>query len=164
MVLCAKPLHFQPKCRDCGASVYFSCSCDSKVFFDELGEPWIEQDCERRWARGLKRRKSMGGGVQVELSPGVTATRPPDVANGWRIDPSVLVAARQNERLRTRNPIESVPGAEWSVHVTGVVRELDRDVDVYGALGLPRTKWARDSSAIWVREHGTASQCMSLSR
>lgn len=37
---------FPTRCRECGASVfYFSCSCGSKVFFDELGLPWPVHDC-----------------------------------------------------------------------------------------------------------------------
>lgn len=34
------------RCSSCGQSVYFlSCNCGSKVFVDELGQPWIIHGC-----------------------------------------------------------------------------------------------------------------------
>jgi hypothetical protein len=38
---CIKVKLFPTKCKYCGESIfYFECKCGSKVFFDNLGEPW----------------------------------------------------------------------------------------------------------------------------
>ena len=138
---------FPTKCSKCGDDVFFfSCTCGSRVFFDELGWPWPEHDCrfsrsDRRWAKGRPRTKLSGGGVRVEISEGVTATRPGERhPRPWNIDPAVVMAARRDARSREQKPIESVPpGAEWTVEIIGVVREVDTLVDVYRRLKLPRT-------------------------
>ena len=138
---------FPTKCRHCGDDVFFfSCTCGSRVFFDELGWPWPEHDCgfsrsDYRWARGRPRTTLGGDGVRVELSDGVTATRPPEGRpKHWNIDPEVVAAAKRDARSRERHPIESVPpGAQWTVEITGIIREIDRRVDVYRRLRLPRT-------------------------
>lgn len=137
---------FPMKCTNCGDEVfYFSCNCGSKVFFDELGPPWPVHDCafsksDRDWARSRPKRKFGSGGVQVDLSPGVTATRPPEIAFEWHIDPVVEHRERNNARSRKLHPIESVPpGADSSVEIAGVVREVRWHVDVYASLKVPRT-------------------------
>ncbi len=39
---------FKTQCRLCHQTVFFfSCSCQSAVFFDSLGHPWPEHDCTR---------------------------------------------------------------------------------------------------------------------
>ena len=138
---------FPTKCKNCGDKVfYFACSCGSKVFFDELGWPWNEHDCDfsksdREWAQSRPRKKDGAGGVQVKLLPGVTATRPPDPpGEGWNIDPGVKDEEARRARSRQRNPIEAVPpGAERTVEITGVVTELAIPVDVYRSLKISRT-------------------------
>ena len=137
---------FPTKCTRCGDRIfYFSCNCGSKVFFDDLGPPWPVHDCafsksDRDWARSKPKRKFGDGGVQVDLSPGVTATRPPDVVSDWHIDPTIEQRERRNAKSRKRQPIESVPpGAERHVEIAGVVREVRWGVDVYASLKIPRT-------------------------
>ena len=138
---------FPTKCGNCRDDVFFfSCTCGSRVFFDELGGPWLEHECafsasDRRWAQGRRRTKFPGGGVRVEISDGVTAIRRGERRRrSWNIDPEVAAAAKREARSRESNPIESVPpGRDWTGEVTGVVRELDRRVDVYRRLKLPRT-------------------------
>ena len=40
---------YPTKCRDCGMRVFFfSCSCQSAVFFEALGHPWPEHACAAR--------------------------------------------------------------------------------------------------------------------
>lgn len=37
------------RCGDCRQEVfYWGCTCGSRVFFDQLGEPWLEHDCARK--------------------------------------------------------------------------------------------------------------------
>lgn len=142
-----RTLTFPTKCSNCGDEVFFfSCTCGSRVFFDELGWPWPEHDCalsgsDRLWAQGRPRTKLTGGGVDVEISDGVTAIRREERRDrSWNIDPEVAAAAKREARSRERNSIESVPpGADWTVEITGIVRELDRRVDVYRRLRLPKT-------------------------
>src|SRR5688572_29340722 len=47
------------RCGDCGAGVYYwSCTCGSKVLFDELGDPWPIHQCTH--AESSSRRRSKG--------------------------------------------------------------------------------------------------------
>ena len=139
---------FPAKCKSCGDEIFhFSCSCGSKAVFDELGWPWPEHCCkfsrsDWKWARSRPRKKFGDGGVQVEISDQITATRPPDSpSRAWNIDPSVVDEAKRNVHSRQRNPIEAVPpGGNWAVEIIGVVRELERQLDVYRFLKLPRTE------------------------
>ena len=138
---------FPTKCKKCGDKVYyFACGCGSKVFFDELGWPWNEHCCEfsksdRDWASSRPRRKDGAGGVQVELSPGVTATRPSHApGEGWNIDQAVAREEERRAKSRRRNPIEAVPpGADWEVQITGVMTEISPHVDVYQFLKISPT-------------------------
>lgn len=139
---------FPAKCGKCGDDVYFfSCTCGSRVFFDELGSPWPVHDCrfstsDRRWAQGRPRMNLDGGGVRVEISDGVTAMRPAEGRPvGWNIDLAVVDEARREAQSREHNPIESVPpGANWKEEIIGVLRELDSSVDVHRRLGVPKTE------------------------
>ena len=139
---------FPAGCSKCGDYVFhFSCSCGSKAIFNELGWPWPEHCCEfsrsdLKWARSRPRKKLGDGGVEVEISHGLTATRPPDTpATDWNIHPSVVAVEKRNENSRRRNPIEAVPpGGDWDVEITGVIREVTRKRDVYEFLKMPRTE------------------------
>lgn len=40
---------YRTRCSDCRETVFFfSCSCQSAVFFDSLGHPWPEHVCTKR--------------------------------------------------------------------------------------------------------------------
>ena len=138
---------FPTKCRHCGDDVFFfSCSCGSRVFFDELGPPWPVHDCkfsrsDQRWALGRTRTKRGDGSVRVEISDGVTATRPAERPRQiWNIHSSVVEAEERNARSREDDPIEMVPpGAERTTDVIGVIREIDHHVDAYQRLDVPPT-------------------------
>ena len=142
---------FPTTCNHCGDAVFFfSFTCGSRVFLDDLGWPWPEHDCafsksDRQWAQGRRRTKLPGGGVCVEISDGVTATRPGERRGGsWNLDPEVAEVVKREVRLRESHPIERVPpGADWTVEVVGVVRELNHPVDVYQYLKLPRTAMSK---------------------
>ena len=121
-------------CRGCGEPVfYFRCDCGSAVFFDALGEPWPEHDCETSWARNLTRSTDDSGAINVQLSPGVTVRRPPS----GTIDPDV--AKRGVRRHARQDPIKRIDPDRTSVEATavGVLREKHPVVDVADALKLP---------------------------
>ena len=122
------------KCPSCSQPVFFfQCDCGSKVFFDKLGEPWPVHDCDTAWARSLKRKRGPSGSVTVEIAEGITAYRPPEGPI------SVEVVSQAKRRQIQRDPIVAVPPSTGRerVHVTGVVRELRKDVDVIESLKLP---------------------------
>ena len=132
-------------CRNCGDRVFFfSCTCGSQVLFDELGEPWPVHDCEfsrsdQRWAQSRKKTRLRDGGLQVELSDAVTATRP-SLAPPSERRHGTGASAEQKPHASFQQAIESVPpGADWTVEVAGIIRELDPAVDVYRRLKLARS-------------------------
>lgn len=45
---------FPTRCPDCKMAVFFfSCNCGSKVYFDDLGDPWPKHYCNKRNIREL---------------------------------------------------------------------------------------------------------------
>ena len=138
---------FPTKCSNCGDAVFFfSCTCGSRVLFDQLGWPWPEHDCQfsrsdQAWARSRHTTRLGDGGVRVELSSDVTVTRPAERRRRrWDIDPAVADRARRDARSRECHPIESVPpGAGLTEEIVGVIRAMERNVDVYRRLEVPRT-------------------------
>src|SRR5690606_17686842 len=65
------------KCPHCKEPVFFfSCDCGSKVFFDDLGDPWPIHDCDTSWTRSLNRMRGGDGTITVQLADGVTIRRP----------------------------------------------------------------------------------------
>ena len=124
---------YPTKCLGCSEPVFFfRCDCGSAVFFDALGEPWPEHDCETSWTRNLTRWKDSSGAINVELTPGVTVRRPPK----GRIDASV--ASKGERRSRQPDPIKAIePDGEAECTIFGVLREKRVEVDVAAALKLP---------------------------
>lgn len=149
-------------CLRCEGRVFFyKCDCGCKVFFDELGPPWPRHDCEpswernpergrgeerRRkslgesdtvWARNLERRRGPGGAVTVKLRPGIFVQRPPT----GEISSEVVATARR--RASQPDPIRrAVPGQQADKEVVGVLRDLERRVDVYRKLEVEQTDGA----------------------
>lgn len=124
---------YPTKCPSCSEQVFFfRCDCNSAVFFDTLGAPWPEHDCETSWTRNLTRWKDSSGAINVELTPGVTVRRPPKGG----IDAGV---ARKGERWRRRpDPIKAIePDGETELTIFGVLREKRVSVDVGATLKLP---------------------------
>ena len=124
------------RCPTCSERVfYFHCNCGSKVFFDELGDPWPKHQCFAAWGRTLKRTRGSGGSVTVELSEWVTAFRPPlgSIHNE--------VVSSEKRRREWPPPIVAISPRvhDEEVAVTGVVREVRRGVDVYEAFNLDPT-------------------------
>ncbi len=124
---------YPTKCPGCGEPVFFfRCDHGSAVFFDALGEPWPEHDCETSWTRNLTRWQDSSGAINVELRPGVTVRRPPKGG----IDAGV--ARKGERRTRQADPIKAIePDGEAKRAIVGVLREKRVDVDVTAALKLP---------------------------
>jgi len=122
-------------CPTCGHPVFFfMCDCGSKVFFDELGEPWPRHDCDTSWTRGIRRTTDSTGRVTAHLSSGVSVTRPPDE---FSVDESVIVRARPVGGRRRPEPIIAVePDRDAVQEITGVLRELTRNAKPLKAFGL----------------------------
>ena len=124
---------YPTKCPSCGDRVFFfRCDHGSAVFFDVLGEPWPEHDCETSWTRNLTRWKDSSGAINVELTPGVTVRRPPEGG----IDAGV--ARKGKHRSQRPDPIKAIePDSEAKCAIFGVLREKRVVVDVAVALKLP---------------------------
>lgn len=124
---------YRTKCPNCSESVFFfRCDCGSAVFFDALGEPWPEHDCETSWTRNLTRWKDSSGAINVELTPGITVRRPPK--GGIDAD----VALRGKSRSQRPDPIKAIePDGEAERTIFGVLREKRVVVDVAKTLKLP---------------------------
>lgn len=122
-------------CSRCDAKVFFfQCQCGSKVFFDELGSPWPLHNCDDSWAKNLRRTQDASGAITVQISSGVTLTRPPEGS----ISPEV--AAESTRRAQKPDPIEAIkPSEDDEVEVTGILREMDQNTDIVKALKLSPT-------------------------
>lgn len=124
------------KCPTCGHSVFFfMCNCGSRVFFDELGPPWPLHDCDTSWVRGLKRTVSASGAITVQLSHGVSITRP---AASFAVDAGLLSNAKRHATGRSApDPITAVkPSSEEPIHIVGVVREIIKSKSPYKHYGV----------------------------
>lgn len=125
-----------PRCRE--PVFFFSCSCGSRVFFDELGDPWPIHDCDTSWTRSFVRFRDDRGAITVEIGEGLTISRPPD---GFSVDDSLIQRARRSRQQPQRDPIEAVlPQRHGEVRsIVGILRELDKRANLRSSLDLPDT-------------------------
>lgn len=123
------------RCPTCGHRVYFfMCNCGSKVFFDDLGDPWPRHDCDTSWTRGIRRTVDPSGRVTAHLSSGVSVTRPPE---DFSVDERVIARARTPKRREAAEPIIAVdPKGDATCEITGVLRELTRSAKPLKAFGF----------------------------
>ena len=139
---------YRTRCWVCNDPVfYFECNHGSKLRFDELGEPWpIHRDDSLPYQRKLEivveKTGSKDAAARYLETQMMTGTI--DVAYGRRIQAAWWREARRqaDEPQSDVSPREIVrmdPYAGATEEVTGVVRELIGDVDVYRRLGLPET-------------------------
>ena len=129
---------WQTKCPSCKAPVFFfQCDCGSKVFFDELGDPWPQHDCEISWANNLDRTVDSSGGITVTISEGITVRRP---AATFSVDSSVVSKVMQNKKQLNQHPIVAMKPEDSSGEtVVGILRYSQVEVDVVKSLNLPPT-------------------------
>ncbi len=131
------------KCYSCQRPVFFfSCNHGVRVLFDDLGPPWPVHDCHTSWARGLQRTTNSSGGVTVQLSPGVTLTRP--AMDSFSIDDETVRKAYAVKTEGWKSPIVAVGPKEYeSCEVSGILRELNRSADPFKTFNFPDTDMAR---------------------
>ncbi len=118
------------KCPSCKKPVFFfRCDCGSKVFFDELGDPWPIHDCETAWTQNLIRVKDKSGGITVQLSEGVSARRP---SESFRVEERIISYGRKKKSQSKPDPISAVKPDDRSVLITvvGILREKNNEVNV----------------------------------
>jgi hypothetical protein len=100
------------------------CNCGSKVFFDELGPPWLLHDCDTSWTRKLKRTTDKTGKITVEMSPGITVSRP---SASFGIDENIISRARKARKNQAPDPIVAIePNRTSSKSIVGILREITR--------------------------------------
>lgn len=116
------------KCPRCNASVFFfQCDHGSKVFFDELGEPWPIHDCDTAWAKSLQRSQD-DNGVTVEISDGITIRRP---SEDFSVHRNIIQKAKERKSKPHTDPIIAVKpeGNSGLVTIIGVLREKTVNAD-----------------------------------
>lgn len=125
------------KCPGCGDSVFFfHCDCGSRVFFDELGQPWPIHDCETSWTRNLVRKKEASGRITVRLNNNIVVIRPPE---SFEVDGEFVSKHLERARKNIQDPIKRIDPSESSdktFEVVGVLREKKVEADVVKALRL----------------------------
>lgn len=124
------------KCPGCGHPVFFfRCDCGSKVFFDELGDPWPIHDCDTSWTKNLIRTRDDSGGITVELAEGITVHRAPDT---FSVERSIVDVGKRRKKQPQQEPIIAVDaeGGSGKVTVIGILREKQASVDVAKALKM----------------------------
>jgi hypothetical protein len=121
------------RCRECAERIFFfRCSHGSRVLFDELGPPWPQHDCDRRWAETRRRSVDEQGRVHVEVAAEVTVTQLPD---DFDIADDVIDLARRasqaesRSRRRADDIVRQAPTPTADDFYVGTLREVRAAVD-----------------------------------
>ncbi len=126
------------KCPGCAEPVFFfKCNCGSKVFFDQLGDPWPIHDCETSWTRNLIRVKDNSGGITVQFSEDVSLHRS---AQPFRVEEKIVVSGKLKKSQPTPDPIISIKPEDRAgpVTVIGILREKNNEANVARVLKLQK--------------------------
>lgn len=108
---------FPLNCRYCGEQVfYFSCDHESRVFFDELGDPWPKHNC------GHTENPVDNSPSTIPSIPGINWIRGgqakgnllPGLVRGDSIDPEIIrrvvrKSQNQNREIVRIDPLGSIP-------------------------------------------------------
>lgn len=128
------------KCPTCREEVFFfSCTCGSKVFFDELGAPWPVHSCF------AQKQKSLVDSVASEAISMVESTIDP-TSRRWRerIDESFAQTIRQRRERSTLDPIvHMAPKRGPARQLVGVLREWQQAANPFKEFRLPDTAMSR---------------------
>ena len=121
-------------CMSCNTKVwFFSCQCGSRVFFDQLGYPWPEHDCETSWLRDIRRVVESDGSIRVDIREEVSVVRPSSISGIAGQQP------RQRLRLIPMEPVESQYPTREVLEVSGTLHEIAQGPTLQKELGLPDT-------------------------
>ncbi len=128
-------------CPTCGEQVYFfMCNCGCRVYFDDLGNPWPIHDCDTSWTRKLIRTTDETGTITVRLSEGINVIRP---SKSIDLDAKVIERVKLKRISEDSNNITSVnPKMSENINITGVLREIFKEVDPFVKFNLPKTDMA----------------------
>lgn len=127
------------RCRECRERIFFfQCSHGSRVLFDDLGPPWPQHDCDRRWAETRRRSVDQHGRLQVEVAEGVTVMRLPD---DFTIDVETIDLARRADQVQRRSrPSDDIvrqdPTPSADDFYVGTLREVAATVDPLKHFGM----------------------------
>ena len=134
---------YPTKCPDCGMRVFFfSCSCQSAVFFESLGVPWPIHECssvryERLRGRGLSAADA-GFTVHIEhLRRGRIV--PEGVAEAMEVDAKVEAARRASPKKTIYTDVLPDENRDFA----GTVMSIDRNINVPRHFGLESNPIAR---------------------
>jgi hypothetical protein len=126
---------FKTNCPHCKETVfYFSCSCGSKVFFNELGYPWEKHDCEEyRYIKQVALIKNIDRLSTEEIYKIILQN---DKANGKEMEQKVwdfieyIIGKRKSKFTYTIVP----PLTEYT-EVSGIVMSFDKPINIFKRLG-----------------------------
>jgi hypothetical protein len=143
---------WRTRCLRCQRGVFFfSCNCGSKVFFDRLGVPWPEHDCDGTDAilSGAGPRtttRNPDGSIEVHFEDSdIRFVRPPDPFEAEYIEAVMDPFSNGGTRHAPGpDPIRRVPATGGRfVGEVGRLREIDKKADIFAELGMPDTAIAR---------------------
>lgn len=122
---------FPCNCPDCSKQVYFlSCTCGSKVFFNELGHPWTEHKCvQRRIRESIELMQDSDNKTSDEIYKFIET-------NGGYI-PTEYLDYIQNI-LGKRNfdfSVVEIPFDPSIISVTGRIMNINSDINFYKKIG-----------------------------
>ena len=131
-------------CFRCNHRVFFfQCQHGSRLIFDEpLGPPWPRHDCDRSWARALRRTVDDAGRISVEVAERVTFERSP---RRFSIEPAIVAEAQQRSPKRRDPIVRQDATRSASEDYVGILRERIVHVDPLQYYRLPSTAVARAS-------------------
>src|SRR5579871_2050989 len=130
-------------CRYCGQRVFFyQCDHESKVFFDDLGDPWPKHDCGgyTRSLGGPPPSGRRGPTVfrRIKGSDALTPLIESKTLNEDVIDDEVLTTVEEHEKRAGNEPFRKIDAAKGqTVDEMGIVREFFPSVDLFARLRVP---------------------------
>jgi len=126
-------------CRYCNNSVfYFSCDHGSKLFFDELGPPWLRHNCPEYLAT-LGTRPPQPPEMPTAIQLAATIMRPKRDHPAFDVEPSYLRKMREHseaEQQNRRDELRMDPPPRQGLKDMGQVRDLAEKIDIYKQLDM----------------------------
>lgn len=123
------------RCNYCGASVwYFSCTCGSKVFFEDLGWPWPIHYCqEYRIRKDLEMLVDIDKMTNQEIYDVIVKR---ERTTGTEIDDSILqIVESVVGKRKSKLSIDKVQPELEETEISGKVMEFNNPINIYTKLG-----------------------------